>query len=116
MSTPASQIMVANPTSPRVLPVDRRRALILTPNRTPAVVVANAGTPGPSGIGADAHFVFTQGSPSTKWVVLHKLKKFPSVLVQDSANDEVEGDIEYVNNEELVITFSSAFSGIAYLN
>lgn len=113
----SSQILIANPTRPKVLPIDRRKALLITPNRTPTVVVANAGTPGPSGIAADAHFVFTQGEPSSKWTIKHNLEKFPSVTVFNSANEQVEGEVKHLSNKELTVEFpSGGFSGVAYLN
>jgi hypothetical protein len=112
----SSRVLIATESAAKVLPITLRKAVLAIPNRRSAIVITNAGTPGASGTGGDAHFVFTQGSPSTKWTIKHSLKKFPSVVVQDSANDEVEGDIEYLSNEELIVTFSSAFSGVAYLN
>ncbi len=70
----------------------------------------------PQGGTGDAHFVFTQGAASALWTIVHNLNKFPSVQVQDSANSEIEGDIEYVSANELKVKFSAAFAGIAYLN
>ena len=61
-------------------------------------------------------FVFTQGSPASTWNVVHTLNKFPSVSVVDSANNDVIGDVHYVDTSNLTITFSSSFSGKAYLN
>lgn len=61
-------------------------------------------------------FVFTQGSPSNTWNITHTLNKFPSVSVVDSANNEVEGDVHFVDQNNITITFSSSFSGKAYLN
>src|ERR1035441_8717185 len=50
------------------------------------------GAPGPTGPeGPPAKsFVFTEGAPSAFWTITHKLKRFPSVMVQDSANDRSE--------------------------
>lgn len=73
------------------------------------------GPPGPEGK-LPPGFVYDQGVASSTWSINHKLKRYPSVVVQDSAKDEVEGDIEYVDEENLVLNFSSAFSGKAYLN
>jgi hypothetical protein len=64
----------------------------------------------------DKNFVFTQGSPSSTWNVSHGLDKFPSVSVVDSANNEVEGDVHFIDVNNLTITFSSSFAGKAYLN
>jgi len=61
-------------------------------------------------------FIFTQGSPSNTWNITHTLNKFPSVSVVDSANNEVEGDVHFVDQNNITITFSSSFSGKAYLN
>lgn len=83
------------------------------------VTIGGEGPPGPtgpSGTGGDSHFVFTQAVASASWKIVHGLGKQPVVFVQDTANDEVEGDVEFVNTNELIITFSAPFSGIAYLN
>lgn len=66
--------------------------------------------------GSDAKFIFTQGSPAATWNITHGLGKFPSVTVVDSTKDEVEGDIVYLNNNQLEVKFSGAFAGAAYLN
>jgi hypothetical protein len=83
-----------------------------------------SGTPGPPGEpgepGAPGEpaksYVFTEGAPSASWTILHKLKRFPSVFVQDTAGNTVEGVITYTNEEELTVDFSAAFSGKAFLN
>jgi hypothetical protein len=69
-----------------------------------------------SATSTDKNFVFTQGSPSSVWTVSHGLDKFPSVSVVDSANNEVEGDVHFIDVNNLTITFSSSFAGKAYLN
>ena len=61
-------------------------------------------------------FVFTQNIPSATWTIQHDLNKFPSVTVIDSSNTVNIGTVTYSNSNQIVITFSSAFSGIAYLN
>jgi len=61
-------------------------------------------------------FVFTEGAPSAEWHIVHPLKKHPSVTVIDTANDEVQGIVEYLNEEELNIVFSVPITGTAYLN
>lgn len=108
--------IVANPQRARAIALDRRRFLVVRGPEQPIAVIQGAGRPGASGTSSDAHYVFTQIPPSNKWTITHNLGKFPSVIVQDSANDEVEGDIEYTSSNALIITFTSAFSGTAYLN
>jgi len=64
----------------------------------------------------DKTFTFTQSVASSTWSVTHNLDKFPSVSVVDSGNTAVVGSVEYINENELTITFSSPFSGYAYMN
>lgn len=61
-------------------------------------------------------YVHNQGIPSAVWEITHNLGKFPSVTVVDSALTEVVGDIQYIDNNSIRITFSGSFSGKAYLN
>lgn len=67
-------------------------------------------------IGSDKHFEFEETTPNTIWTLNHNLQKFPSVTIVSSSGDEVEGDINHVDDDNLVITFSAPFSGKAYLN
>ena len=64
----------------------------------------------------DLNFTFTQGTPATTWTITHNLGKFPSVSVVDTADTQVYGDVEYIDDNSLRITFSAAFGGKAYLN
>lgn len=43
--------------------------------------------------------------------VTHNLGKYPAVSVINSANDEVEGDVEYININTLIVRFIGSFSG-----
>lgn len=67
-------------------------------------------------VSGDKNFIFTQGIVSDTWNINHALDKFPAVTIVDSAGTEVEGEIFHVNNNNLTLTFSSGFSGKAYLN
>lgn len=69
-----------------------------------------------SPIGADLNFTYNQSPASAIWTITHNLNKFPNYTVIDSSGDEVEGDVTYINNTQLTLTFSAAFSGTAYLN
>lgn len=66
--------------------------------------------------GSDAHHQHSQQTASAAWNIAHNLGKNPSVTVTNSADVEVIGDIEYVDLNNLTITFTSAFSGKAYCN
>ena len=69
-----------------------------------------------SSITSDLHFTYTQSSASAVWNITHNLGKNPSVSVVDSAGSLVVGEVSYIDNNNLTITFISAFSGKAYLN
>ena len=65
---------------------------------------------------ARVSYIHTQGSASATWNITHNLHFYPNVTVQDSAGNIVEGEIAYTNSDSLVVTFSAAFSGQAYLS
>jgi hypothetical protein len=67
-------------------------------------------------LSADKHFTFTQSTATNTWNITHNLGKFPSVSVVDSGNTIVYGNIDYIDNNSLTITFSAAFGGKAYMN
>lgn len=62
-----------------------------------------------------ARFVHTQGTTATTWTINHTLGGYPSVTVVDSARTVVFGEVNYVNTSQVVVNFTSAFSGSAYL-
>jgi len=64
----------------------------------------------------DKNFLFYQSIPSKIWTIDHPLKKKPSVTVLDSAGTEVKGHVKYNSINQVVLTFSAAFSGEATLN
>lgn len=64
----------------------------------------------------DSHFEFIQSTASNTWVILHELGKVPSVHIQDTLGNDVEGDITIDSIDQLTINFNTAFSGTAYLN
>lgn len=67
-------------------------------------------------LNADKTYVHRQIVPSDTWIIKHDLNKFCSVMITDSAESVVLGDINYIDENTVSITFSSAFSGKAYLN
>ena len=64
----------------------------------------------------DKRYVHNQNTSSSVWVIPHNLNKFPSVTVVDSAGTIIIGEIDYTNINNVTLTFSAAFSGVAYLN
>jgi len=61
-------------------------------------------------------YVHVQSVASDTWAITHNLDKYPSVTIVDSAGSVVMGECQYVSRNELVLVFSGAFSGKAYLN
>ena len=61
-------------------------------------------------------YTHTQGVSSATWTINHNLGFYPNLTVQDSAGTIYEGEITYTNSDSLTVTFSSAFSGKAYLS
>ena len=65
---------------------------------------------------ADLSYPHPQIPPEKVWVVHHNLGKYPSVTVVDTAGNVVYGDVQHLDQYNLTITFSCAFSGYAYCN
>ena len=64
----------------------------------------------------DLTYVHVQNTAADTWNITHNLNKYPSVSIVDSAGNDVIGNCNYVNANEVVLTFSGAFSGKAFLN
>ena len=69
----------------------------------------------------DITYTHNQSSVSNTWTITHKLNRFPSVTVVDSADTIVYGTVVYNSANQLTITFfegssALAFQGKAYLN
>lgn len=68
-----------------------------------------------SGAGKET-FIHLQTTPSSTWIVNHTLNKYPSVVIVDGTGHQVIGDIAYLSNNELLVSFSKQFTGKVYLN
>jgi hypothetical protein len=68
------------------------------------------------GAEADKTFEFVQDTPLAVWNIAHDLGKFPSATMVLSTGQVGFGDIQYIDNNNLTITFAGAESGKAYLN
>jgi len=59
----------------------------------------------------------TQGTAATTWTIDHNLGYEPGgVAVVDSAGTEVVGTVTYSSTNRIVVSFTSAFSGKAYIS
>lgn len=59
--------------------------------------------------------VHNQADPQSIWTAVHPLGGKPSVMIVDTADTVVVGDVIYVSNTELRIEFTAPFAGYAYL-
>lgn len=73
------------------------------------------GAAGAAGV-SHATFIYNQNVPSSVWDITHNLAAYPSVSVLDSTGGLVFGEINYVSNNRIIMTFSGSFSGQALLN
>lgn len=65
---------------------------------------------------AKSKYVHTQASAATTWAITHNLKFYPNVSIVDSALSHVMGEVTYINENSLTVSFTSAFSGKAFLS
>ena len=65
---------------------------------------------------ANETYTFVQAGASATWTVQHNLDKFPSVTMTLSTGQKGYGDVVYIDENNLTITFASAESGKAYMN
>jgi hypothetical protein len=77
-----------------------------------------AGTPGPAGPPGTngGAFTYTPSDARDVWYITHNLGFNPSVRVQDNFNNEYFGQIAYTDTNNVVLTFSQAVYGTAYLS
>ena len=61
-------------------------------------------------------YVHEQNSPSSVWTINHNLNKYPSIVLVDSDDDVIYGEVNYESKNTILITLSAAISGKAFLN
>jgi hypothetical protein len=70
----------------------------------------------PASDAADKHYTHNQSVAAVTWTVAHNLDKFPSVTVALSTGQQGFGDVTFIDENNLTITFAGAESGKAYMN
>jgi hypothetical protein len=91
-----------------------QEAVIIKPV-IPTIVVTAPGPQGPSGSAGSVFYVHTQSASSAVWTINHNLNGQPTAVVLDSAGTQCEGTFSYPSGNQMIITFSSAFTGTAYI-
>jgi hypothetical protein len=56
-----------------------------------------------------------QLAPLTVWTINHGMLSFPDVTVLSTTNEQLFGEVDYVDDANLTITFSAPTSGTAFL-
>ena len=64
----------------------------------------------------DKNYVHDQPVASITWTVQHNLDKFPSCTMVLSTGQQGYGDVTFIDENNLTITFAGAESGKAYIN
>jgi hypothetical protein len=125
-----SSEVVINKETVSVVEIDRSTIEINVQKETTEVLISqaqgpqgpqgNTGPTGPQGPPGTTPELFSyrhiQSVSSSTWQITHNLGWYPNTTVVDSAGSVVEGEIDYVSENNLILTFSSPFSGIAYLS
>jgi hypothetical protein len=84
---------------------------------TAQISVTAPGPQGPPGAFApsDIFYVHTQAQSSAVWTINHNLGGQPTAVVLDSAGTQCEGTFSYPSTNQMIITFTAAFTGVAYV-
>tara|TARA_R110000822_G_scaffold10363_1_gene39316 strand:- start:46 stop:759 length:714 start_codon:yes stop_codon:yes gene_type:complete len=64
----------------------------------------------------DKNYVHSQNVAATTWSIQHNLGKFASATAVLSTNQKGYGDVNYIDKNNLTITFASAETGKAFIN
>lgn len=82
-----------------------------------SISVSSPGPQGPPGTfdPGQIFYVHTQNTPSAVWTINHNLGGNPTAVVLDSAGTQCEGTFSYPSLNQMIITFTGAFSGVAYV-
>jgi hypothetical protein len=84
---------------------------------TASISVTAPGPQGQPGVfsPSDIFYVHTQAQSSAVWTINHNLGGQPVAVVLDSAGTQCEGTFSYPSTNQMIITFTAAFSGTAYV-
>jgi len=63
-----------------------------------------------------SQYVHVQSASASTWTISHNLGFFPSVSVVDNGGNLVIGDVLYITENQVSISFSASFGGKAYFS
>lgn len=90
-----------------------------TPPSDGQVLVWNAATgryEPRAGATGDLHYVHVQSTPAATATITHNLGKYPAVVVVDSAETVLVGDVTYLDLNRVFVDMGVPFPWTAYLN
>lgn len=61
-------------------------------------------------------YTWVQSFPSSSWTIIHTLCYIPNVLIVDTNGVEIKGAITFESKNKIIINFSEAVEGTAYLS
>lgn len=76
-------------------------------NLNPSIQINNSNT---------GTYVFVQELPAYTWTIDHNLGYLPNVFIQDSTGRDIDGIVDNISSTQLIISFTSAVAGTAYLS
>lgn len=63
-----------------------------------------------------SRYVHDQPTASNTWSITHNMRFYPNVSIVDTALSKVVGEVTYLSENALTVTFSHSFAGKAYLS
>ncbi len=88
-------------------------AITITGQDVTLTLAETQGPIGPAGNDISHPFPF---AASLTWAIAHKLNRYPSVTIIDTAGEVLLASIAYVDSNNIVATFGAPTAGTAYLN
>lgn len=61
-------------------------------------------------------FIYEQAQASDTWYIQHNLNKYPSVEIVDSSGKKFFPEVQWVDENNIIVTMNGATTGKAYLN
>jgi hypothetical protein len=123
--------------NPAIIVSDPNRPISVVSSGSKTTQVVTAGTRGPRGPSAyevwlaagnvgtvedyfaslsGGHYTYEQMVPDEIWTIVHNLAFFPNVMTFDSAGTQIVGEVDHVDKNTVIITFSHSNAGKAYLS
>lgn len=63
-----------------------------------------------------SRYVHNQPTAASTWNITHNMRFYPNVSIVDTADSKVIGEVTYLSENALTVTFSHSFAGKAYLS